>query len=123
MNIYGGTYIFSDKLRKLLEDKGLRQQELANQLFVTRSAVAKWEQGRGVPNPDSMESIAIFFNVEKNELLSQEDAMKVLYTLQASSEKSWKQNFIFLSVLFSLLGVTLVGIFLWKELQREKLYF
>ena len=123
MNIYGGTYMFSDKLRKLREDKGLTQQELANQLFVTRSAVAKWEQGRGVPNPDSMESIAIFFNVEKNELLSQEDAMKVLYTLQASSEKSWKQSFIFLCVLFSLLGVTLVGIFLWKELQREKLYY
>lgn len=115
--------MFSDKLRKLREDKGLTQHELANQLFVTRSAVAKWEQNRGIPNPDSMESIAVFFNVDKHDLLNQEDAVKALYTIQSTSNYQRKQNTIILGVLFVVSVVFLAGIFLWKEMQKEKYYY
>ncbi|MBU1142401.1 MAG: helix-turn-helix domain-containing protein, partial [Firmicutes bacterium] len=74
--------MFKEKLKKLREDKGLTQQELANQLFVTRSAVAKWEQGRGIPNPDSIDAIADFFAIDQKELFNEQDVIEVLYTIQ-----------------------------------------
>ena len=34
--------MFKDKLKELREKEGLSQQELADKLFVSRSAIAKW---------------------------------------------------------------------------------
>lgn len=38
---------FHEKLQKLRSDEGLTQEELAEKLFVSRTAVSKWESGRG----------------------------------------------------------------------------
>lgn len=40
----------SEKLQELRKEKGLTQEELAEALFVSRTAISKWESGRGVPN-------------------------------------------------------------------------
>lgn len=56
---------FSKKLRKLRKEKGISQQILANAVFVSRSAIAKWENGLGLPSEESLEALANFFNVPK----------------------------------------------------------
>ena len=38
---------FGEKLQLLRKERGLTQAELAEQLFVSRAAVSKWESGRG----------------------------------------------------------------------------
>ncbi len=114
--------MFKDKLRKLREDKGLTQQELANLLFVTRSAVAKWEQGRGIPNPDSLDAITDFFAIEKKELLSEQDAMEVIYTIQNASISERKQNMILISILSILLIVLASATALPRFLSKERYY-
>jgi len=40
---------FGEKLKELRNEKGWTQEKLAKELYVSRSAVAKWEQGRGYP--------------------------------------------------------------------------
>lgn len=40
---------FADKLKKLREEHGLSQAALAKRIYVSRSAVAKWENGSGSP--------------------------------------------------------------------------
>ncbi|MEE1197563.1 MAG: helix-turn-helix transcriptional regulator, partial [Acutalibacteraceae bacterium] len=40
---------FSQKLQELRRQKGLTQEQLAAALFVSRTAVSKWESGRGYP--------------------------------------------------------------------------
>ena len=52
---------FQEKLQQLRKQKGLTQQELADLLYVSRTAVSKWESGRGYPNIDSLKAIAAFF--------------------------------------------------------------
>ena len=61
---------FSEKLQELRKKRGLTQEELANALYVSRTAVSKWESGRGYPNIDSLKEISSFFSVTVDELLS-----------------------------------------------------
>lgn len=68
---------FHEKLQELRKQKGLTQEALASALFVSRTAVSKWESGRGYPNIDSLKAIAKFFGVSVDELLSGEEALNL----------------------------------------------
>ena len=61
---------FHEKLQELRRQKGLTQEQLAQELYVSRTAVSKWESGRGYPNIDSLQAIARFFGLTVDELLS-----------------------------------------------------
>ena len=52
---------FNEKLQELRKNKGLTQEELAQILYVSRTAISKWESGRGFPNIESLKSISKYF--------------------------------------------------------------
>ena len=64
---------FTEKLQELRKSKGLTQEELAQAIFVSRTAVSKWESGRGYPNIDSLKGLAKFFCVTVDELISPDE--------------------------------------------------
>ena len=68
------------KLQELRKQKGLTQEELAAALYVSRTAVSKWESGRGYPNIDSLKAIARFFGITVDELLSGEELLTLAET-------------------------------------------
>ena len=49
---------FGEKLQCLRKSKGLTQEELAVSLYVSRTAISKWESGRGYPGIDSLKENA-----------------------------------------------------------------
>lgn len=55
---------FKDKLRKLRKEKEISQQKLAEAIIVSRSAVAKWENGLGFPCEDSLKALSNYFGVD-----------------------------------------------------------
>lgn len=61
---------FNEKLQELRKSRGLTQEELAEALFVSRTAISKWESGRGYPNIDSLKQISNYFSISIDELLS-----------------------------------------------------
>lgn len=61
---------FHETLQALRKQRAMTQEELAGALFVSRTAVSKWESGRGYPNIDSLKAIAGFFGVTVDALLS-----------------------------------------------------
>ncbi len=61
---------FNEKLQELRKKKALTQEELAKALYVSRTAISKWESGRGLPNIDSLKAISEYFSVTIDELLS-----------------------------------------------------
>ena len=60
---------FHEKLLELRKSRGLTQEELAEALFVSRTAISKWESGRGYPGIDSLKEISRFFEVTIDELI------------------------------------------------------
>ena len=61
---------FHEKLQELRKSRGLTQEELAEALFVSRTAISKWESGRGYPSIDSLKEISRYFSVSIDDLLS-----------------------------------------------------
>ena len=68
---------FNEKLQELRKNKGLTQEELAEILYVSRTAVSKWESGRGYPNIESLKEISKFFEVSIDALLSGEKLLSI----------------------------------------------
>ena len=66
---------FNEKLQELRKGKGLTQEELAERLFVSRTAVSKWESGRGYPSIDSLKELSRFFSVTIDELICPEEIL------------------------------------------------
>ena len=68
---------FNEKLRELRKQKNLTQEELAEILYVSRTAISKWESGRGYPSIDSLKTISKFFSLSIDELLSGEELITI----------------------------------------------
>ena len=68
---------FSQKLQALRKSRDLTQEELSSQLYVSRTAISKWESGRGYPNIESLKAIAAFFGITVDELLSTDEMLSV----------------------------------------------
>ena len=68
---------FHEKLQELRKRRGLTQEDVAGALFVSRTAVSKWESGRGFPSIDSLRMIARFYGVTVDELLSCDQALTI----------------------------------------------
>ena len=82
----GKAMDFSKKLQELRKQKHLTQEELAKALYVSRTAISKWESGRGYPNIDSLKEIAKFFCVTVDELLSGEEVLTIAQEDQKRKE-------------------------------------
>jgi len=105
---------FNEKLQELRKHKSLTQEELAEALFVSRTAVSKWESGRGYPNIDSLKAIARFFGVTIDELLSGDELLTI-----AEKDTEQKENHI-RDLVFGLLDIS-VSILFFLPLFGQKI--
>ena len=65
----------SEKLVRLRKQSGMTQEELAAKIFVTRTAVSKWENGKGYPAIDSLKPLSSVYGVSLDELISDDDVI------------------------------------------------
>ena len=68
---------FSEKLQELRKSRSMTQEELAETLFVSRTAISKWESGRGYPSIDSLKEISRFFSVTIDDLICSDEMITV----------------------------------------------
>ena len=81
---------FNQKLQELRKQKGLTQEELAEKLYVSRTAISKWESGRGYPNIESLRAIAKFFSVTLDDLLSSDEVLTIAEEDNKQKEKLFR---------------------------------
>lgn len=77
---------FGEKLNKLRTDRKLTQDDLAQILYVSRTAVSKWESGRGFPNIESLKAISKYFSVTVDDLLSGDELITLVEQEQHTKE-------------------------------------
>lgn len=65
--------MFAQRLKKLRQQKGLSQYQLADLLKLTRGQLANYEQKKRQPDFDTLELLADFFNVSTDYLLGRTD--------------------------------------------------
>ena len=91
-----------EKLQELRKQKGLTQEELAEILYVSRTAVSKWESGRGIPNIESLRAISKYYSVSIDDLLSGDEILAV-------ADKNIKQQeSCFRDIVFGLLDCSMI---------------
>ena len=96
---------FNEKLQELRKKKGLTQEELAELLYVSRTAISKWESGRGYPSIDSIKTISKFFSVTIDDLLSGDE----VFSIAEEDNKQKEQHF--RNIVFGLLDISIIMFF------------
>ena len=78
---------FGEKIQKLRNQNKWTQEQLAEKLYVSRTAVSKWESGKGYPSIDLLKDIAKLFNKTIDELLSSEQIIDMAKNENISNMK------------------------------------
>ena len=104
---------FNEKLQQLRKNRGLTQEELAEAIYVSRTAISKWESGRGYPNIESLKALSKFFAVSIDELLTGEKILDI-----AEEENKFKISRI-KNMVFAILDISVL-LFLFLPLFGEK---
>lgn len=79
--------MLSEKLYKLRKNSGLSQEQLAEQLNVSRQAISKWESGTAVPESEKLITISNYFGVSVDYLLKDDEEDKAKATVNVMEEK------------------------------------
>ncbi|MCI6248903.1 helix-turn-helix domain-containing protein [bacterium] len=110
---------FGEKLQELRKSRGLTQQELAEALYVSRTAISKWESGRGYPSIDSLKEISGFFSVSIDDLLSGE---KLVSLAKKENQSNIRHICDLLFGIVDLMNITLIILPLYPNLIDRYIY-
>lgn len=83
----GGVRMFEDRLKDLRKKKGVTQTQVAESIYVSRSLIAKFETGAAYPNRETLEKLALYFDVQVSELIDQDETTLVAVEAKDISEK------------------------------------
>ena len=108
---------FHERLKEYRKKQGLTQNELAEKLHVSRSAVAKWENGLGLPSDDSLDEIVALFGVDCSNLLSDRETETIIVEKNGklSRQKKWLIGLIAIAAALLITAAILLGVFLTRE--------
>ena len=111
---------FGEQLRRVREEKGMTQQSLAEQLYVTRQAVSRWECGDRYPDLLTTKKISQILEVSLDDLLSGKEMEKVVERNPVIEKKS-VNNIMIALYAFVVISffITIVDIIIRFPLQSE----
>ena len=77
----------ANRLQQLRKEKGFSQEQLANELGISRQAVSKWERAESSPDTDNLICLAKLYGVSLDELLSTDDSIEEIISNNIDEEK------------------------------------
>ena len=102
---------FKDILKELRKEKGLSQEGLGEILNVSRSAIAKYENGLCLPSEDVIESMIKYFNVSKDYLFPLDDVLEIITDKNIKINKQKNKFIIVISSLLLVISILLASVF------------
>lgn len=84
----------SNNIKKYREEKNFTQQQLADQLYVSRQTVCRWENGSRCPDLVTAKNLALALDVSMDELISDEDVkgIQINYGLWKTKKRKHLQE-------------------------------
>ena len=64
--------VFSERIKELRKNNNITQGELAEEMGITATGVSYWESGKAIPNTDTLQKLAKYFNVSIDYLTGNE---------------------------------------------------
>ena len=90
----------SQVLKEIRQKHGLTQDDLAQKLHVSRSAIARWESEKGIPDIGNLIAISREFDISLDTLIKEDERLEKK-VIEDSKAKKWHYLVIF--YLFSVL--------------------
>ena len=119
MNDRGLPMEFNEKLQQLRKKSGLTQEQLAEQLYVSRTAISKWESGKGYPNIESLKCLSKFFSVSIGELLSNDELITLA---ECENRSNLKKIYRLISSTIDVLAVAFIVLPIYGKLEGGHVY-
>jgi len=110
---------FSEKLQQLRKQKNMTQEELAGELFVSRTAISKWESGKGYPNIESLKSISKVFGISIDDLLSNEE---LIHLATAENESNMRKVYGFVFSILDLMTIAFIFLPFYGQPKGDYIY-
>ena len=106
--------VLGEKIKSIRQENKLSQEEFSEKFNVTRQTVSNWENGKSVPDLETIVRMSSEFNVSTDELLKEDKSV----VQKIDSEKK-KKNTLFMILIVLIVGINFSGIFFYKELQKK----
>ena len=100
---------FGAELKRLRKERNVSQQELADNIYVSRSAIAKWENGLGLPSEDNITKLMEYFKVPRENFFPKIEEEEVVKTNKDSRKKTIIMRLVALSIF--VIFVTVIFLF------------
>ncbi len=110
---------FCDKIKNIRTDNNLTQEQFAEKLYVSRTAVSKWESGKGYPSIDSLKYMSKLFNISIDDLLSSEEILDIA---EQDKQQKIKKNNGFIYGAFDLLSLFMIILPLYTFTVNNYIY-
>ena len=108
----------SERIKQFRKENNLTQDSLAKMLFVSKQAISKWENDRGMPDVSLYPELAKILNVTVDELMGID---KKVETTQNIKEKKINKKLIYILILIVvLISLLTMVLFLTKDIRKEK---
>lgn len=110
---------FSEILRDLRNREKLSQEALGNIVHVSRSAIAKYENGLGLPSEEVIEALCKYFKVDKEYLFPKEDVEQII-TKKNIIINNQKKRHILITLLLLLIIIMLTSFLIIFNVDNKK---
>ena len=99
-----------EKIYELRKKKGLSQEQLGEEVNVTRQTISNWELGETSPNPEQLKKLSTVLNVSIDELLDNDLENQILSKVKVTEEQTEKIKKISKGILVAFITFLIVDI-------------
>ncbi|WP_432750174.1 helix-turn-helix transcriptional regulator (plasmid) [Staphylococcus pseudoxylosus] len=116
---------FHKILKKKRIEANLSQEDLADQLNISRQSISKWENEKGYPNIETLLNISEIFNVTVDKLLKGDDYLKNKIIQDSKNLKypKWKSFFDILIFIGLIFIIVKIGLFIITKITENEISF
>lgn len=83
---------FGEKLKNARKEAGFTQEQFAEKMSISRSAVAKWESDKGLPDVNNLKIMSQLLGVSIDHLLDEDESLNLMETKEPINLEEYEKS-------------------------------